>query len=506
MDYPSFGLELIGKAFSFETFQWLVLSWVVYRIALALYNVSPLAAMTFAYEAWYDFVPHVGRYGFEIKKMHEKYGPIVRINPEELHTIDQGLADAIYAGGGEGRFRDKHQHYLNTMVEPLLQSTFATRDHETHRIRRSAISRFFSRQQILKLEPEVHELAQHLCDKMEQSAGPIELSEAFNCFTADTISQYAFGQPLGFLAQEGWKPNFRAATLASLSMCYVYKFIPVLRAWAYVAPYLVPYLQGSIRLLMEEMTVKIPTYVRRAMDERADGRIFSELLGSKLPDEEKTVYRLSGEGFSLMSAGTETTATALSMITYNLLSQPRILARLRGELDSLVATDPKALKWNTLERSPYLYGVIYEALRLTYGVSTRNPRIARDEDLVYQKGSYNYVIPKGTPIGMSSVMQHHDEAVFPESYKYKPERWLDAAGERNHELEKYLFTFSKGTRQCLGMNLALCELSLVTAALALRVLPRAELYETTDEDVAFDHELVLPQIKKGLRGVQIIVK
>ncbi|KAK8052261.1 cyrochrome P450 monooxygenase [Apiospora rasikravindrae] len=110
--------------------------------------------------------------------------------------------------------------------------------------------------------------------------------------------------------------------------------------------------------------------------------------------------------------------------------------------------DPKALKWTTLERSHYLYGVIYEALRLTYGVSARNPRIAREEDVVYQKGSYSYVIPNGTPIRMSSVLQHHDEEVFPDSYKYKPERWLDAACERNHELEKYLFTFSRGTRQC----------------------------------------------------------
>ncbi|KAK6860260.1 hypothetical protein PG995_003896 [Apiospora arundinis] len=153
-----------------------------------------------------------------------------------------------------------------------------------------------------------------------------------------------------------------------------------------------------------------------------------------------------------------------------------------------------------IEQSNYLYGVIYEALRLTYGVSPRSPRTARDEVLTYQKGKYSYVIPKGIPIGMSSVIQHHEKEVFPGSYTYKPERWIDpVSGKTNYALEKYLMSFSKGSRQCLGMNLALCELHLIAAALALRVLPHARLYQTTQEDVPYDFGLVVPQIKKGRR-------
>jgi len=58
--------------------------WVAYRASLALYNISPfhplyrfpgpkLAAASFLYEFWFDFVT-VGRYTWEIKRMHEKYG------------------------------------------------------------------------------------------------------------------------------------------------------------------------------------------------------------------------------------------------------------------------------------------------------------------------------------------------------------------------------------------------------------------------------------------------
>jgi hypothetical protein len=58
--------------------------WFGYRLLLALYNISPfhplykfpgpkLAAVSYLYEAWYDLV-NVGRYSWEIKVMHEKYG------------------------------------------------------------------------------------------------------------------------------------------------------------------------------------------------------------------------------------------------------------------------------------------------------------------------------------------------------------------------------------------------------------------------------------------------
>jgi hypothetical protein len=63
---------------------------------------------------------------------------------------------------------------------------------------------------MLKLEGEVKEFAQMTTDKMLRSAGkePFDVKEAFNCFTADIMSQYAFGKPMGFIEQEDWEPNF----------------------------------------------------------------------------------------------------------------------------------------------------------------------------------------------------------------------------------------------------------------------------------------------------------
>ncbi|KAI1075379.1 putative cytochrome P450 [Whalleya microplaca] len=497
--------------FTTTNFIRLVGCWLVYRVVLNLYNLSPfhplyrfpgprLAACSYLYEFWFDFILH-GRYTHEIKKMHKKYGPIVRINPEELHCDDPDFTDEIYAGSG--RVRDKQQHYLNTVHGPLASSSFATVSHETHRIRRSAVNKFFSRAQMMKLEPEIHDLAQQLCDKiLRWNKEPLNMIDVFNCFTADTISQYAYGEPLGFLAQPAWTPNLKKAFEALASSSYLFKFLPVARMLIHLAPSLARYMPGDVSVLTKEMTENIPGHINRAIQGRSVGRIFSGLIDSPLPDSEKTLYRLSGEGISLMLGGTETTAWTLTIITYYLLTQKSTRDRLMEDLKDV---DPKKLSWTSLERRPYLYAVIQEALRLSYGVSGRTPRIAREENLLYRKGKFEYLVPKGTPIGMSVAIMHHNEDSFPRSEEYIPERWLDKQGGKNYNLEKFLMSFNRGSRQCLGMNLAQCELYLVTTALALRVLPRMQLYETTADDLRYDHDLFTPQVKKGSKGVRVTV-
>ena len=55
-------------------------------------------------------------------------------------------------------------------------------------------------------------------------------------------------------------------------------------------------------------------------------------------------------------------------------------------------------------------------------------------------------------------------------------------------------------------SLALCELHILTAALALRVVPHMKLHDTSIEDIAYDHETMTPQIKKGARGVRVTIE
>lgn len=86
------------------------------------------------------------------------------------------------------------------------------------------------------------------------------------------------------------------------------------------------------------------------------------------------------------------------------------------------------------------------------GVSHRSARIARHEDLHYKSadGKTDWVIPRGTPIGMTSMINHWDTELFPKPDDFTPERWLLPDGQPNHQLEKKMIAFGKGSRSCIG--------------------------------------------------------
>lgn len=139
---------------------------------------------------------------------------------------------------------------------------------------------------------------------------------------------------------------------------------------------------------------------------------------------------------------------------FYLLSAPEVIEKLRAELETVIpATDPTATPpLSTLEQLPYLSACVNEALRLSYGVGSRLPRSSPDEPIIYKSADKTWTIPPGYAVGMSSYQIHHDETLFPDSRTFKPERWLDERGKRNRHLDQYLLSFSKGSRQCLGMK------------------------------------------------------
>lgn len=221
------------------------------------------------------------------------------------------------------------------------------------------------------------------------------------------------------------------------------------------------YLPKDIAFVIRSLKVTIPAKAFETKERLDAGvsfdrpTIFETLLNSDLPPGQKQPGRLADEAITVVAAGTETTSWALSVITFQLLSQPAILERLRRELLGHVPGDGKSLPlWTVLEKLPYLGAVIQEGLRLSYGVAGPIALEAPDEDLVY-RGEWNkrpveLVIPRGSAMAMSPYVTHHDEGVFPDSYAFIPERWLDDQMRRRKSLEKGLMAFSRGPRACMG--------------------------------------------------------
>lgn len=166
--------------------------------------------------------------------------------------------------------------------------------------------------------------------------------------------------------------------------------------------------------------------------------------------------QLRDEVMTLVLAGHETTANALSWTWLLLGRHPEVATRLRGEIDEVLGGRPPALA--DLERLPYTQAVIKESMRVYPPVWMIERRALSDDVLS------GYHIPAGTLVAVSPWTLHRDPAVFPDPERFDPERFLgDAAPGRYRYLP-----FGAGPRTCIGNAFATMEAVIILATLAGR--------------------------------------
>lgn len=267
---------------------------------------------------------------------------------------------------------------------------------------------------------------------------------------------------------------------------------------------------AQLQTSVKQQVAEIQDAHRMNSFDKSQRTIFHEILNSKLSAYDKSSDRLWQEGEVVVAAGTITTAWALGVSTYFTLATPSILSKLKAELESAIPDPGATLNLVTLESLPYLTGVVQEGIRLSHAISHRLHRICPDETLVYKAGDREWRIPPGTPLSMTSNLVHHDERVFPNSHAFEPQRWID-----DPRLDRYLVSFGKGGRACLGINLAYAELYLTLAAL-FRVygtaevqgkddIGRLELFETSASDLVITSDTIVPVMPEDSKGLRIKV-
>ena len=85
---------------------------------------------------------------------------------------------------------------------------------------------------------------------------------------------------------------------------------------------------------------------------------------------------------------------------------------------------------------------------------------------------------------MSAWMLHRNETAFPDPSRFDPERWIGRSADELRVMEKCYVPFSRGSRSCIGQNLAMCELyvSLGTIFRRFRGLKAPDVGELTFMD------------------------
>jgi cytochrome P450 len=181
----------------------------------------------------------------------------------------------------------------------------------------------------------------------------------------------------------------------------------------------------------------------------AEGRtdVLSLLLSARVDDgRELTDHEIRDEMMSLVLAGHETTANSLAWTFERLVRTPAVYDRLR---DLVRAGDPSAAE--------YIEATIHEGMRVRPVI----PAIVRMVRRPWRLG--DYVVPAGTPVGVSIVALHHRPDVYPEPHAFRPERFVGV------KPGSYTWIpFGGGIRRCLGASLAMAEQRVVLEAIARR--------------------------------------
>jgi cytochrome P450 len=199
-------------------------------------------------------------------------------------------------------------------------------------------------------------------------------------------------------------------------------------------------------------------------ERRASGKDAGDLLSMLLlaQDEDDhagmTDKQVRDEALTLLIAGHETTANALTWTWYLLSQNPEIEARMHEELGRVLGG--RTPSFEDVTRLPYTTGVFAEALRLYSPAWAIGRRAKRDYSI------NGYTIPAKSILLMSQWVVHRDPRWWPEPERMNPDRWKPEETEKRPKFA--FFPFGGGTRVCIGERFAWAEGVLVLATIAQR--------------------------------------
>lgn len=209
-----------------------------------------------------------------------------------------------------------------------------------------------------------------------------------------------------------------------------------------------------------------------------------------------------------ISAGTDTTATALTGWTYFVCTHPEVYSRLIDEIRGALATK-EDVKWEKVKNLRYLEATIHEALRLF------PPSPASQQRIVPRGGATigGYYVPEGMTVAVPPWVSTHSPLNFHKPFEFRPERWLGEENEFSNDRLNGSLPFGTGPRVCIGRNLAYMEMRLISAHLLWNFdieLDRGE-YEAKNDVWGLDgrlktfkifHSMTKPELWVRLRKVQ----
>jgi len=378
-------------------------------------------------------------------------------NPQALQEILTG--DSFDAPGEQ-----------NQLFEPIMgKQSVVTISGDRHKRQRQLMMPPFHGDRMRAYGQLISDITEEVISKWEMGK-PISVRSSMQKISMRAILGAVFGLYEGSRYHHLEQLLSSMLDLMSSPLSVSFLFFPILRQ--YVGP-LSPW--GTFLRLMQQIDKLIYDEIRERREQPdSSGTDILNLLMSARDEagEPMTDVELRDELITLLVAGHETTATALTWALYWIHKLPRVRSQLLQELDSLGASPDS----NAIFRLPYLSAVCSETLRIYPVGMLTFPRVVKSPCELC-----GIQLEPGTVVVGCIYLTHHREDIYPEPKQFKPERFM----ERQYSAYEYL-PFGGGSRRCIGMAFAQFEMKLVLA----KILSSLEL-------TFADNRPVLP-VRRGL--------
>ncbi|KAG5659883.1 hypothetical protein KAF25_003405 [Fusarium avenaceum] len=400
----------------------------------------------------------------DIKALHRKYGPVVRIAPNELSFSSERALREIHNPGPDGH----HYTKRGTSEDLILRIVFNAKnilivdEGEAHKKLRGALQPAFTAKAMRDQQEITHYHVQKAVERLLEAAmspsQTISLTQELNKLVWGNVGNLAFGEPATLQQLEYHE---KAKDLHA-------KIAPILEFLQYLNgnPVL-----GSMARLLVGISGKVfgrtgnilgKNQLRQHIACHGDQKNFlTAILGAK-ESAGLSFDEIHSNMLLLLMGGYDSSAVALSTIFYHLLWQPQQYKRLQSELHRAYSSADE-ITCSSLLSHAMLNACINESLRLVPPFNGHaSHRITTSGTMI--DGVW---VPARTLISADFYSLHRDPSCWAFPDEYRPERWLKEHHGPGTLFENDIRTawrpFSLGPRVCIGREMALQSIRLAVA-------------------------------------------
>ncbi|KAF2731743.1 cytochrome P450 [Polyplosphaeria fusca] len=389
------------------------------------------------------------------------FGPIARIGPNDLLTSDPAIIRSMSAARSSYA---RSSWYDAMAVDPYVDNILSERNVLVHDVRRAKMASAYAGKENPRLEADIDEQVASFIDLIRRKyvwkdgeVAKMDFGKKAQFFTLDVITKVAYGMAFGYLDKDEDLHDYIKTTEEVVSWITLFASVPALNALMN---------RSWVRLKFGPSSTdltgigKLMGVAKEVTAERfgENAKVKEDMLGAFVRNG-ISQRQIESEILLQIIAGSDTTASHIRSTFLYILTHPRVLAKLRRELDDAEGDGRMSNPITNAEAKSLLYlqAVIKEGLRIHppfTGLIMKEVPPAGDTI----HGKY---VPGGTRIAHSTWAVQRDPEVFGvDTEVFRPERWIEADDEQKMRMEQSVdLVFGYGRWGCLGKIVAFIELN-----------------------------------------------